>query len=673
MIDSLPKDRANKPEHLYLRAKLIERGGDSCDAANAFDFSWRRANRTAELDRQSRLAINLAKCGKCKRAYPLLVELADQKGRALKAYRTLAATCALALNRPQDAITQAKLALTGRIGREDQISARLTLARALAQKKDKQGVADALIPVLIRSPLHKAEPAALELLGSDLAKVLTLEQRLRRIGSLYRKRRFEQALSELDALGKTANRQQRARSLHLRGMSLFRSRDRYREAARVLAQASKLGGKSQRQDAFHAARALSRADRDNAAIAAYKRFARKNRGHRLAFEAQYLASWLQIRKRSRAGEIGMQKLLKRRGLPGDLRRKALWQLGFRAFERRRYKRSIDYMEQSAHSSVSSMDKARAFYWLGRSYQQSKRHAEAVNAFSQSIQVESLHWYALLAADRLEELATQPPPLFNKSSIPSDRHQSVSKLNEGAMFFSSLGLTRQAVQELERARRSKKGKKGTSVSRRQRVESLVKIGAPNLALRQARTMAFKVNERPDAHNGWWWAAAYPTPWRAIVDSAAKNESIDPWLVYATMRQESGYNSNAVSRADAIGLLQLLVKTAQRAAETKGIEVNREKLFDPEMNIILGVAEMAKQHDAYDGQFPLSIAAYNAGDKRVRRWLREAKSLELDRFVENIPFDETRNYVRRVVTHRARYQFLYGSEQSRLLKLPKRLKH
>jgi soluble lytic murein transglycosylase len=85
-----------------------------------------------------------------------------------------------------------------------------------------------------------------------------------------------------------------------------------------------------------------------------------------------------------------------------------------------------------------------------------------------------------------------------------------------------------------------------------------------------------------------------------------------------------------------------------------------LQNPELNIPLGLREMSQLADRFDHVYPLSIAAYNAGTSRVQRWLRESGKIELDRFVERIPFNETRNYVRRVSTHYARYAYLDGLE-------------
>jgi soluble lytic murein transglycosylase len=146
-----------------------------------------------------------------------------------------------------------------------------------------------------------------------------------------------------------------------------------------------------------------------------------------------------------------------------------------------------------------------------------------------------------------------------------------------------------------------------------------------------------------------------PWRSIIDE--HRGALPRALVYATMRQESGFRPEVVSRAGAIGLMQLMPEVATKLA---GKSVTRYMLRVPETNIALGLEEMAALAAEFDDVYPLSIAAYNAGKSRVKRWLKESRRMELDRFVERIPFNETRNYVRRVTTHYARYSYLDDPE-------------
>jgi soluble lytic murein transglycosylase len=128
-----------------------------------------------------------------------------------------------------------------------------------------------------------------------------------------------------------------------------------------------------------------------------------------------------------------------------------------------------------------------------------------------------------------------------------------------------------------------------------------------------------------------------------------------LQLAIMREESAFNPRSESFANALGLTQLLIRTAQRFAPYR---VTRDTLLDPGHNLEIGSRFLSFQLQRYGGAVPLAIAAYNAGEGAVDRWVTEhAGDMALDEFLESIPFDETRNYTKRVLASYAAYSWLY----------------
>ena len=139
---------------------------------------------------------------------------------------------------------------------------------------------------------------------------------------------------------------------------------------------------------------------------------------------------------------------------------------------------------------------------------------------------------------------------------------------------------------------------------------------------------------------------------IVDLDRVPTRVEPALVHAIIRQESLFDPTAGSHKGAQGLMQLLPSTARNVARSEGIGYARERLFDPDYNIRLGAAYLHELLRRYDGSYTLAIAAYNAGPRRIDRWLTEfgdPRRPEVDPvdWVEKIPFGETRNYVQRVL--------------------------
>ena len=128
----------------------------------------------------------------------------------------------------------------------------------------------------------------------------------------------------------------------------------------------------------------------------------------------------------------------------------------------------------------------------------------------------------------------------------------------------------------------------------------------------------------------------------------------------LRQESLYQPWAVSSAGAVGLMQLLPSTAKITARREGLpRPTRSTLLDPAGNVPLGAATLAELVERFDGQVLLALAGYNAGPGAARRWL-PSRSMDADVWVENIPYNETRAYVQRIMWHSVVFQWLRDRE-------------
>jgi len=152
------------------------------------------------------------------------------------------------------------------------------------------------------------------------------------------------------------------------------------------------------------------------------------------------------------------------------------------------------------------------------------------------------------------------------------------------------------------------------------------------------------------------ALFPQPYAALVQQAARDAGIDAAWVYGVMRKESAFKPDAISSAGALGLLQMLPGTAAMTAKAAGLPVPKgEALKDPAINLPLGALHLREVLDKANGHWPMALAAYNAGFRAAARWLPPA-SMEADVWIENIPYNETRIYVQRILFHTAVYQWL-----------------
>ena len=170
-----------------------------------------------------------------------------------------------------------------------------------------------------------------------------------------------------------------------------------------------------------------------------------------------------------------------------------------------------------------------------------------------------------------------------------------------------------------------------------------------------------------------ALRFPKLYQQEFRGAALTTDLSLPLLYAIARQESAFNAQAVSSANARGLMQLIPSTAKLTARRMGLSSpSVTQLHQPGLNIKLGSFHLGWLINRFEGQTALAVAAYNAGEKRVDRWTENKKELSLDVWVEQIPFKETRNYVKNVLAFRQVYSQLLGQPEPFLSKENKRLR-
>lgn len=152
--------------------------------------------------------------------------------------------------------------------------------------------------------------------------------------------------------------------------------------------------------------------------------------------------------------------------------------------------------------------------------------------------------------------------------------------------------------------------------------------------------------------------YPKAYRDKIAKLVEKTSVPENLILAVMREESHFNPEIESVAGALGLMQLMPKTAHYIGKTIGLKIKTEELTQPDLNMRLGSAYLRRLLKRYDGNVFYTLAAYNGGPTNVRRWIRKTDSRDIDEFVETITFIETKNYVRKVMKSYYLYEIIYG---------------
>jgi len=165
---------------------------------------------------------------------------------------------------------------------------------------------------------------------------------------------------------------------------------------------------------------------------------------------------------------------------------------------------------------------------------------------------------------------------------------------------------------------------------------------------------------------YWQARYPFPYLKEIEYWSGQRQLNPLLVTALIRQESRFQPKIKSVANATGLMQVLPDTAKWIAPQIKEDSKKINLEDPNDNIMLGTWYLDHTHQQYGNNSLLAIASYNAGPGNVAKWLQTIPTQDPDEFVELIPFDETKNYVRQVFGNYWNYLRLYNPEISRLVR-------
>ncbi len=152
--------------------------------------------------------------------------------------------------------------------------------------------------------------------------------------------------------------------------------------------------------------------------------------------------------------------------------------------------------------------------------------------------------------------------------------------------------------------------------------------------------------------------FPYYHRDVVEFYAAQYDLDPLFVASIIRVESKFNSQAISKMGAKGLMQLMPETARWISEQTNIQFNENKLFEPEYNINLGCWYLANLRSEFNNNINLTLAAYNGGRGNVKKWINQGVWSGEEKDLDKIPFKETRDFVKRVKLTYQMYEKLYG---------------
>lgn len=325
-----------------------------------------------------------------------------------------------------------------------------------------------------------------------------------------------------------------------------------------------------------------------------------------------------------------------------------------------------------YADKDTTNRGKAGYWAARDSERAGRNAEACALYEAVNYRYSANWYGYIGEQRLAAMKSQgkcsgakPTDALVLKAAANLKTVTVAPETSGPREqlridksddLSTIGLFDWSINELNEAKKTAANspKINLALARHYRF----KDDNVNALLALAKSYPDYAQMFPEEMGREEWDIFYPLiEWQQI-SAWAKQRNLDKYQVAGLIRQESVFNPNARSHANAYGLMQLLLPTARLVARKYGSTANlssADSLYQPALNIELGTGYMKDQLDKF-GRVEYMAVAYNAGPGRVPQW-RATLPIEMDEFVEAIPFKETKGYVQGVIRNSAQYRRLY----------------
>ena len=384
-----------------------------------------------------------------------------------------------------------------------------------------------------------------------------------------------------------------------------------------------------------------RQGREDEFIRVSKEFIRRYGAHKKAPEVMYRLAVIYSDRGETKKALSIYGKIARRYPHDRFAYKSQWAKGWLFYKQRHLRKAIRTFDSIIRSD--SPYAPRAFYWKARALQKLHYGNRKIRrTICRLCKLYKDSFYCILASYH-KDLYCPAEAALNRTDSPSIDGEAIPIDHKG-IFQSKikllvyLGFIDEAFTELRSIRH---------MSRKDIVELVKMLNSAGEYYKSFRLLS--IGGGPSIQR-----LLYPEGYKDEVITMADKFHIDPHLVYAIMREESRFNKEAVSSAGAIGLMQLMPETAIRMDGS----ISREDLFDPGVNIHLGTIYLAELLKRFGGNIFLAIGAYNAGPEAVTRWIEERKDFTIDEFIEDIPYRETRGYVKKVFKSYVTYKRLSG---------------
>lgn len=542
----------------------------------------------------------------------------------------------------------------------------LTLAETLLRAGRTDEAEEILRRLWLAMPSSPESERAKDLLAViPSARAFTADEEFRRAAALYQLGRHALAIPELIPFAVDGSPHQALARLML-GVSGFNVRQ-YSQAAQWLEPLKDSTGPERTEALFWLGRSAGRAGDTGKFTEYLTRLADTAPQSRRGQEALYLLA------QSAADDTDVPKSraylarLLRDYPKGAWADAALWLQGWLAYKQQEYAAATASWGRLVAEESGSRWRVPALYWRGRALEAAKKKSEAIQSYRTLLDtIPDQYYYRLQAHERLAALTNLTKKTAVAAAPPATRPLPTGGATglhaRKARALRGLGLTDDAVEEWSEQVRSRPDERAGLA---EACGAFLELGRYDKAVwvgsRVLRPLF--VQESGQSPIPGFWQCAYPLGHIDLVREHARQRALDPYLVLALIREESAFVPQAVSRTGALGLMQLMPQTADLTARQHRLPpLAPADLETPERNIEVGVNHLADLLREFGGSLSLAVASYNAGKQPVQRWMQRFGFGDEVEFVEDIPYAETRGYVKRVLGSYERYRSLYAMQSA-----------
>ncbi len=404
---------------------------------------------------------------------------------------------------------------------------------------------------------------------------------------------------------------------------------------------------------------IKRKDIPNGRSTIYKLERHNSKSRRLPALFDTLATRYMIDLETDKAQFWWERLIK--NFPKHyLAKKSIWLMSWTNIQANKFDKALIYLNKGLNSKIYNSEvKAKFLYWHGKLYEKLGKNELAKKSYKKLLLNQPNTYYGMRLISSENNLKSvfdtkishQKAPFYESKDSLNKKYKSLLRRSE---FLFDIFESELAIDEIfKELGNYKNGNLNWHFS-----HQLHERGAHKKVLKIIANYflpyMIKLREKESSI----WELAYPRPYWQQLKNYSNQAGIDPYFALAIMREESHFDPKALSSSKAMGLMQLMLATAKDVAKRNKIRLDKkEDIFTPKINIKLGTFYLGRLAKKFQSELIYTAGGYNAGPHNMKKWINRWNGITLDKFVEEIPFNETRNYVKRVYRSYKIYNQIY----------------